>query len=67
MLKAVPGFAIGTDFAPGGMAWVGENGPELVNLPRGSQVISNDKLGGSGVRIESGAIYNLCSTRAVRG
>jgi hypothetical protein len=35
----VPGFAGGTNFAPGGLAVVGERGPELVNLPRGSQVI----------------------------
>lgn len=34
----VPGFANGTGYAPGGLAWVGERGPELVNLPRGSQV-----------------------------
>ncbi|MBW7967584.1 hypothetical protein [Bradyrhizobium sp. BR 10261] len=38
----IPGFAEGTDYAPGGLAWVGENGKELVNLPRGSQVIPND-------------------------
>jgi hypothetical protein len=31
-------FARGTNNAPGGMALVGERGPELVNLPRGSQV-----------------------------
>ncbi|MCY0146139.1 hypothetical protein OEG84_00005, partial [Hoeflea sp. G2-23] len=31
-------YANGTDFAPGGMAIVGEQGPELVNLPRGSKV-----------------------------
>lgn len=35
----IPGFARGTNFAPGGMAMVGERGPELVNLPRGSQVV----------------------------
>lgn len=40
----IPGFAQGTNFAPGGLAWVGERGPELVNLPRGSQVISNRDL-----------------------
>lgn len=34
----MPKFAGGTSFAPGGMSLVGENGPELVNLPRGSQV-----------------------------
>jgi hypothetical protein len=32
----------GTNFAPGGLALVGERGPELVNLPRGSQVLPND-------------------------
>jgi len=32
-------FAGGTDFAPGGLALVGERGPEIVNLQRGAQVI----------------------------
>lgn len=31
-------FADGTDDAPGGLAVVGEEGPELVNLPKGSSV-----------------------------
>ncbi|WP_144223604.1 hypothetical protein [Mesorhizobium amorphae] len=35
-------FANGTSSAPGGLAIVGERGKELVNLPRGSQVIPND-------------------------
>lgn len=30
--------ATGTSYAPGGMSLVGEQGPELVNLPSGSQV-----------------------------
>jgi phage-related protein len=30
--------AKGTDFWKGGLAWVGEQGPELLNLPRGSKV-----------------------------
>ena len=34
-------FARGTAFAPGGLAVVGEGGPELVNLPRGSRVFNN--------------------------
>lgn len=38
-------FAKGTNFAPGGLALVGEQGPELVNLPRGAQVIPNHRLG----------------------
>lgn len=39
------GFAGGTDYAPGGMALVGERGPEIVNLPRGAQVIPNNRIG----------------------
>lgn len=31
-------FATGTNYAPGGVALVGERGPELVHLPRGSKV-----------------------------
>jgi len=30
--------ATGTSFFPGGRTWVGETGPELVSLPRGSQI-----------------------------
>lgn len=37
----VPAFAEGTSFAPGGMSLVGERGPELVNIPRGSQIFNN--------------------------
>ena len=35
----IPGFASGTNFAPGGAAIVGEHGPELVSLPRGAKVM----------------------------
>ena len=35
--------ARGTDWWPGGPSWVGEEGPELVNLPRGAQVIDADR------------------------
>lgn len=37
------GFADGTESSPGGVAMVGERGRELVNLPRGSQVIPNHR------------------------
>lgn len=30
----------GTDYWKGGLTWVGENGPELVSLPRGSEIMS---------------------------
>lgn len=38
-MLGIPGYATGTNFHPGGMAIVGERGPELLNLPRGSQVM----------------------------
>ena len=38
----VPKYAQGTNFHPGGLAWVGDGGgPELLDLPRGSKVYSN--------------------------
>ncbi len=36
-------FANGINYAPGGLAVVGEQGPEILNLPQGSQVIPNGK------------------------
>lgn len=39
----IPGFERGTNFAPGGLALVGEGGPELVSLPRGSRVHTNSE------------------------
>jgi hypothetical protein len=47
----LPQFADGTDFASGGPAIVGERGIEIVNLPRGAQVIPNHALGGSTIHI----------------
>jgi len=37
-LPPVPGFATGTNSAPAGMAWVGEEGPELVSFRGGETV-----------------------------
>ena len=63
---SIPRFATGTNFAPGGMAWVGERGPELVNLPRGSKVYTNSQSrqkagssrgGGANINVEQ-HIYN---------
>lgn len=36
-----PAFRMGTKGAPGGWALVGEEGPEFVNLPRGSKVVTH--------------------------
>lgn len=45
--------AQGTDNWSGGPTWVGENGPEIVNLPKGAQVIPNAvaRSGTSGAQI----------------
>jgi tape measure domain-containing protein len=40
-IRAYYGNAAGTDNWRGGWTWVGEKGPELLNLPRGSQILSN--------------------------
>lgn len=41
--KKVPGFATGTNYYPGGLAWVGERGPELVDFPSGTKIYNNNK------------------------
>jgi hypothetical protein len=38
--------AAGTDNWKGGPSWVGENGPEVMNVPKGAQIIPNHQLGG---------------------
>lgn len=52
-------FASGTDFAPGGLAVVGEEGPEVVELPRGSKV--HDAL--ESKRMMSGSGSPITATR----
>lgn len=37
----IPGYASGVRNAPGGLSWVGEQGPELINVPRGSDILSS--------------------------
>ena len=45
----------GTPFWRGGLTWVGEYGPELVNLPRGAQVYSHEQS----VQMMGGDTYNV--------
>jgi phage-related minor tail protein len=47
-LFKLPGFASGTNSAPGGLSWVGEHGPELMNVPKGAQIIPNNLIGSFG-------------------
>jgi phage-related tail protein len=61
----VPGFARGTKYAPGGLALVGEQGPELMNVPRGSQILSNNRTNRALEGINSQA--NISGEFTVRG
>lgn len=45
----------GTNNWRGGLTWVGENGPELVSLPRGTSIFSNS----DSARMVGGATYNI--------
>ena len=56
----IPGFASGVQNFSGGMAVVGENGPELVNLPAGSSVIPNS--GTNGVQVSINIYGNVGSS-----
>lgn len=42
-VNQIPGFATGVNNFSGGLALVGERGPELVNLPTGADVIPNQR------------------------
>jgi tape measure domain-containing protein len=71
-LKKLFGYAEGTDNHPGGLAIVGERGPELVNLPQGSQVIPAQqteallaqRTGGASVHIENFHSYSQADITA---
>jgi TP901 family phage tail tape measure protein len=41
----IPGFATGIQNFVGGLALVGEHGPELINLPRGASVLPSNQIG----------------------
>lgn len=38
------GYANGTNNAPGGLAWVGEKGPELMYVPKGASITPNNQI-----------------------
>jgi tape measure domain-containing protein len=60
----VKGFASGTRDAPGGLALVGERGPELVNLPRHSQVFN---AGVTSTALRGGQNLNITGEFVARG
>lgn len=64
--NAIPHFAAGTNYAPGGVALVGENGPELVDLPRGSKVVPNHMLNARAAASMAGVTAAGVSSRPVQ-
>jgi len=64
----IPGFASGVRNFSGGMAVVGERGPELVNLPKGSDVFSNRESmsmgAGGGTNITISGTVNINTPEA---
>jgi hypothetical protein len=63
----IPGFAGGVNDFAGGLAMVGERGPELVNMPRGSSVTPNNRLSGMGgatVHVDARGSSNPAETEA---
>ena len=54
----IPKYARGTSFAPGGLTLVGEEGPELVNMPRGSAVYTSSQTKEIRESIYKNANYN---------
>jgi len=55
------GHSAGTEFSEGGLKWVGERGPELLRLPRGSQVMEHNRArqaaaGGGAMNVSLGGL-----------
>jgi hypothetical protein len=50
-----PGQANGGTTIRPGLSWVGENGPELMSMPRGASIIPLDRVGSSG----GGNVFNI--------
>jgi hypothetical protein len=51
IIHAIPGLASGGTVTQGGATWVGERGPELLNLPSGSKVTPMGAGGGTTVNV----------------
>ena len=62
MKRNAYGYASGTNYAPGGYALVGERGPEIVDLPRGSKVYPNGVVPAGlagGTTVNESNVYNI--------
>ena len=60
-------FADGTRHAPGGAAIVGERGPELVNLPRGAEVLTAEETAAAFAEPSSAPALNVTFSGDIYG
>ncbi|QMV19697.1 hypothetical protein GOB94_14095 [Granulicella sp. 5B5] len=68
LFSAIPGFASGVHGFGGGLALVGEEGPEYVNIPRGSSVYPNGTpppMGGLTIHVDATGSTNPAATAAL--
>lgn len=64
--EKVPEYATGTSFASGGLSLVGERGPELIDLPRGSRVYNakeTQAIGNRNITINLNVTGNVIGNR----
>ena len=54
---AINSFSVGTPYSPGGPAWINEKGPEMVNLPRGTQVQTAGQTAATGGGGSGGEVH----------
>jgi len=59
--ERVPGYAGGIASAPGGLSWVGEHGPELMDVPRGASITP---AGSVGRTIVVNNVFNIVDTES---
>jgi hypothetical protein len=56
---AISGFAMGTPSAPGGWSMVGENGPEMRYVPRGTQIMNSSETRNIMTNNNSGNTFHI--------
>jgi hypothetical protein len=59
VVKQTSAFATGTRNAPGGMAMVGERGPEMISLPKGSKVVPAAQTSSMMGAMQSVEVYGM--------
>jgi len=62
-IAGISGHAAGTDSSPGGWHMIGENGPELMNVPKGAQILPNGQMPG-GTSIHAPVTIQIDATGA---